>query len=155
MLRNTTFTWVTAVILSALVSGALAREKADLSPENLKEIATHVITGKVGDIYTMTTSEDDWKYTRHVAEVLVATVEKGEGLKAGDLVYARYWTRRWTGFSQMPPSTTGHRGLPEKDESLRIYLARNAYEGFYGSKDGGYNVVGANGFERLPKPAGK
>ena len=76
-------------------------------------------------------------------------VEKGEGLATGGLVYARYWTRRFAG-RMPPPSTNGHRGIPEEGNRMRIYLARNAYDGFGETKDGGFNVIGANGFEKLP-----
>jgi hypothetical protein len=36
-----------------------------------------------------------------------------------------------------------------------VYLARNAYDGYtFDNKDGGFNVIGANGFETLnPTPA--
>ena len=41
---------------------------------------------------------------------------------------------------------------PKAGEELRIYLAKDAYNGFGpGDKDGGFDVVGANGFERLKK----
>jgi hypothetical protein len=51
-----------------------------------------------------------------------------------------------------PPSTSGHRGLPEEGDRVRVYLARNAYDGFTDqNEDGGYNVIGANGFELLPE----
>jgi hypothetical protein len=52
----------------------------------------------------------------------------------------------------MPPGTNGHRGCPSEGATLRIYLARNAYDGFSDdNKDGGFNVIGANGFEEMPE----
>ena len=40
--------------------------------------------------------------------------------------------------------------LAKEGESLRIYLARNASDGFNReNKDGGFNVVFPNGFERI------
>jgi hypothetical protein len=39
--------------------------------------------------------------------------------------------------------------LPQPKERFRIYLARNAYNGFGHTNDGGYDVIGANGFEKL------
>ena len=37
-----------------------------------------------------------------------------------------------------------------------MYLARNAYDGFGAdNKDGGLNVIGANGFEKLKPASGK
>jgi hypothetical protein len=136
-----------ALIVLAL---AVHAEKADMPPEGLRRTATHVVVGEVKAIYTRESREGKWRYTRYVAEVSVEKVEKGEGLAKGALVYARYWTRRWIARSAPPPSTSGHRGLPKEGETLRIYLARNAYDGFTNdNKDGGFNVIGANGFERL------
>jgi hypothetical protein len=62
-------------------------------------------------------------------------------------VYVRYWHRESVGAPRL--DTNGHRGLPKQDEILRIYLARNAYNGFGTTNDGGFDVIGANGFEKL------
>src|SRR5438093_1483362 len=65
------------------------------------------------------------------------------------------WQNGWVGKTKQPPSTNGHHGIPDKGESVRVYMARNAYDGFTDdNKDGGFNVIGGNGFERV-KPAGK
>ena len=126
-----------------------APEKPDLSPERLRETATHIVVGEVKAIYTRAATEGKYRYTRYLTEVRVENNEKGDGLAAGELVYVRYWTRRYTG-SRPPPGTSGHRGLPEEGQKLRIYLARNAYDGFHtDNDDGGFNVIGANGFEKL------
>jgi hypothetical protein len=91
-----------------------------------------------------------------VAEIRVDECTKGAGLAKGDLVYARYWQRAWRGAGQPYPSTIGHRGLPATGDTLRVYLARNAYDGFTSANnDGGFNVIGANGFEKLKAGAGK
>jgi hypothetical protein len=78
----------------------------------------------------------------------VTEVEKGAGLEKGSLVCVRYCTRSWRQVRSQP-HTNGHRGLPNDGETLRIYLARNACDGFGKTDDGGVNVIGANGFERL------
>jgi len=141
--------------LAAFAASAPAPEKANLSPEALREVATHVVVGEVLAIYTRTVRDGSWEVTHHLAEVAPSSVEKGkiappDGDDDTGLVYVRYWTRSWTGFFSAPPSTNGHRGVPAVGESLRIYLARNAYDGFYtDNDDGGFNVIGANGFERL------
>jgi hypothetical protein len=136
-------------LLATLVVPALA-EKVDMSPDDLRSTATHVIVGKVSAIYARTESGGDWRYTHYVAEARVLASEKGEGLKKGDLVYVRYWRRAWIGKSRQPPSTSGHRGLPGVGATVRIYVAKNAYDGFsFDNKDGGFNVIGANGFEEI------
>jgi len=143
-------------LLAALAASNTARaEKVPLSPEELRATATHVVVGQVTAVYTRTETSGDWKYTHYIAEVRVAESEKGDGLKKGEPVYARYWQRQWVGKDKQPPSTIGHRGLPAQGETIRVYLARNAYDGFtFDNKDGGFNVIGANGFEPV-KPAGK
>ena len=92
----------------------------------------------------------------YVAEVKVQNVEKGEGLKAGDLVYVRYWRKAWSppkDNPDMPPPTgaSGHWNLPKEGDVLRVYLTRNSHDGYDKNDDGGFNVVGPNGFEKLPE----
>jgi hypothetical protein len=153
MFRNP---WLLAVAASVVLVCAVRAEKVNMSPEQLRKTATHVVTGQVTAVYARTETEGDWKYTRYVAEVRVGECEKGDGVKKGDLVYVRYWRRTWVGKGRVPPSSGGHRGLPSAGESIRVYLARNAYDGFTpNNKDGGFNVIGANGFETLKRASGK
>jgi hypothetical protein len=128
-------------------------EKVDLDAAGLRATATHVVLAEVKAVYERTQREGDYRVTRRVAELKVEQVEKGEGLDASAPLYVRYWTQTWAGAGAMPPGAGGHRGLPKEGERLRIYLARNAYDGFSTTNhDGGFNVIGANGFERLPAP---
>ena len=89
-------------------------------------------------------------------EVAVETVEKGEGIAKGSLAYVRYWHKEgWLGRRDTAPiGTAGHRGLPKEGDRVRAYLARNAYDGFgTDNRDGGLDVIGANGFQPPPAPA--
>jgi hypothetical protein len=139
-----------AFLLAVLVTVAGVRgEKVNMSPAELKKTATHVIVGTVIAVYESTVTDKDWSTTRCLAEVRIKSVEKGENLKEDELVYIRYWHRRWIGSGRPYPTTNGHRGLPQAGETLRIYLARNAYNGFGQTNDGGFDVIGANGFEKL------
>jgi hypothetical protein len=140
---------VTAGILGALCGSARA-EKVAMKPEVLGTIATHSVVGKVLAIYQRQETQGDYRITRYVAEIQVAACEKGGGLQKDDLVYARYWHRDWLGKEDMPPGTSGHRGLPAEGDTLRVYLARKAYDGFGDNLDMGFNVIGANGFQRAP-----
>ncbi len=139
------------LVMIALTTASLVRaEKINMSSSQLHMTATHVIEGQVLAIYQRTEQLENWKLTRLVAEVRVDRCDKGEGIQKGDLIYARYWHREWIGKGTIPPSTNGHRGLPNEKDKVRIYLARNAYDGFsFENKDGGFNVIGANGFEKL------
>ena len=141
-----------AVAGVSLLVNPIRAEKVDMSAEDLRKTATHIVTGQVVAVYERTESDGDWKYTRYVAEVRVTECEKGDGVKKGDLVYMRYWRRGWQGKGNPPPSTAGHRDIPGDGATIRAYLARNAYDGFGETKDGGFNVLGANGFEKV-KPA--
>lgn len=137
-----------AVIAYSLFTPIASSEKPNLPAASLAKTATDIVTGEVLAIYTRSEDEGNWEYTHYVAEVKVDGVEKGDGLKSGQLAYVRYWTRSWDGWGMAPPSTNGHRGLPSKGQRRRIYLAKNAYDGFQtDNDDGGFNVIGANGFE--------
>jgi hypothetical protein len=138
--------------LLILATGTGRAEKIDMSPEELRSTATHVVSAKVQAVYTRQEQAGDYRYTHYLAEVRIENSEKGDDLKKGELAYVRYWRKGYTGKGLPPPDTSGHRGLPEVGQTLRIYLSKNAYDGFtFGNKDGGFNVIGANGFEAIQK----
>ena len=141
-----------AIAIVSLATTAFA-EKASMSPKQLYDTATHVVVGKVLGIYKRIETKGDWKYTHYIAEIRVERSEKWDNdAPVGRLLYARYWKRGWIGRGRPEPTTSGHRGLPNTEDTIRVYLARNAYDGFTTSNhDGGFNVIGANGFERIKK----
>jgi len=142
-----------AVASLVLLATPTLAEKARMSPEAMWKIATHVVTADVVAIYARATPEGLYSVTRYVAEVRVREIEKGEGIGKDAPIYVRYWTQKWIGPGPAPLGTSGHRGLPSAGETHRIYLARNAYDGFTDkNNDGGFNVILANGFEKLPPP---
>jgi len=156
-----------ALLVAATLPSAAPFEKPDLSADKLRELATHVVVGEVRAVSTRTTEAGGWETTHVVHEVAVEAVEKTtdppEGVDAasrpqpapGALVYVRSWHRRWTGWGAPPPDTNGHRGIPETGARVRLYLARDAYDGFTKTNtDGGFNVIGCNGFEALPPRGG-
>ncbi|HEV2293653.1 MAG TPA: hypothetical protein VGR35_07345 [Tepidisphaeraceae bacterium] len=140
---------LTAVAALLAVVGALATANRaavpDQKPEQLREGASHIVTGKVTAIYTREQKGDNFHDTQGVVEVAVAGVEKGDGIEPGDAVYARFHTRRWVGVGR--PTQTYGRGhaVPKQDEEVRVYLDRNA---------GGYDALLPNGFEPLAKKPG-
>jgi hypothetical protein len=140
-----------ALAAFTLLAGSTSAEKINMPPSALRQIATDVVIGKVVSISQQTATEGDWRVTHYTAEVKVLATEKGNTLKRGRLFSARYWHRSWAGSRKVASfGTAGYRGLPSEGETLRIYLARNAYDGFtYANHDGGYNVIGANGFEPI------
>src|SRR5688572_10349768 len=129
---------VAAALCALAFGGPAAAEKPLMSPAALEKVATHVIVGRVQTIYSRVTVEGMFRVSRFVAEIAVESVEKGEGLAKGTLVYARFWTQGWLGKpSEIPPGTSGHTGNPQEGERWRVYLASNAYDGFGDTRDGG------------------
>ena len=132
-----------------------SRESVPLTPGQLGTTSTHVIRGKVTAVDERTESTGDWKDTKDVAEVRVEDCEKGDGVEKGDLADARDWQKEWVGKGQAPPSASRHEGLPSDGETLRVYMARDATDGFGENKDGGFSVIGPNGFEKLKPGSNK
>jgi hypothetical protein len=144
-----------AIVLTVLASAMLpfAAAKAAIpswSAEKLRKHATHIVVGKVTEVYTSVRTTAHWRTTKYCAEVRIEKIEKGEGLDAAGLVYVRYWDREWIGRGEMPAGHNGHGNQAKVGDRMRIYLARNANNlaGVH-NKDGGYDVLGPNGFEKL------
>ena len=125
----------------ALLAAAATAEVPDLSRDDLNHLATHVVTGQVQRIYTNVETGGGYEFTHGLAEISITGLEKGDGLKVGGLVYARFWGKRWIGQGEPPPDAYGHGGVPAKGAGVRVYLER--------AKDGGYDVLLPNGFEPL------
>jgi hypothetical protein len=136
------------IFLAGMTSTAFGA-KMIMSPAKMRNTATHVIVGPVVRIYHHDQTAQDKRITNYVAEIRAERIEKGQGLNNGDLVYARYWTSAWLPTATPVPDQLGHRGLPKEGETLRVYLARNAYDGAGYTQDGGFNVLFADGFEGL------
>ncbi len=98
-------------------------EKANMSLVDMRNTVTHVIVGKVAAVYQRSEVDKDWSYTRYVAEIRVIDCEKGDGIKKGDLVYARYWTRAWHSNRPPLPDTSGYRGIPSTDDDRSCVLS--------------------------------
>jgi hypothetical protein len=136
-----------------LWSGNVRAEKAPLSRKELQDTATHIVVGKVRAIYSRSERKGNYEYARHVAEVKIDKMEKGEGPK--DLIYIRFFDITWKGPGQMPPGPSGHYPRPEPGSTYRFYLAQNAYDGFsHDNNDGGFNVIYGNGVQPLENTSG-
>ncbi len=144
--KNDAGALVSLALTLLLTSPALA-EKAPYSTEQLRRTATHVVVGKVQAIYTRKEREGNYEYVRKVAEVRIDKLEKGKG--PSGVIYVRYFDRHWKGRGLVPPGGGSHWPQPKRGGTYRFYLARNAYDGWSseGTKDGGYNVVYANGVQ--------
>ena len=129
--------------------------RAPSSEDQLEKIATHIIVGKVQAVYSYKEREgvplvSGYEYDHKVAEVKIEKVEKGK--ISENLVYVRYWSRKWKGIGLPPPGGQSYENQPKKDQTCRFYLAKNSYDGWKdGNKDGGFNVVYVNGIQPIKK----
>jgi hypothetical protein len=104
MARNTSIALLIALVAAILGHAEVAlKSKAGLGDE-----AIHIVVGKVRTVFTATTESADRVDTKSVAETVVQKVEKGGRLQAGDLVYGRFWNRRWIGKGDPEPFSPGH-----------------------------------------------
>jgi hypothetical protein len=151
MRRRTLFTG--AFLLAVFAVSASYAVKPATPKKQLEKEATHIVTGKVQDISSTTQHSGEYDLVYYIAEIAVDKIEKGEGLKTGEVVNARY---RWTksrGIGVPPPGDPGHRPTPVKGDSVRVYLVNKGYNGAGYTTDGGYDVYYNDGFEILAQPA--
>ncbi len=135
------FTCLFYLISSHLVQAL----KAPYPKEQLKQIATDIVVGKVQAIYSRTEREGKYEYVRKVAEVKIEKIEKGK--VTDKLIYVRYFDMQPIGKITFGPGS--YSPQPTKGGTYRFYLARNAYYGWErdGADEGGYNVVYVNGIQ--------
>jgi hypothetical protein len=98
-------------------------ERANLPIEALEAGATVVFVGECTRVEAKPTQNgafEDTTYFHHMR--IDRLIRDGSGtLKAGDTVAVISGTRAWTGTGQPPTYGSGHRGLPAKGESKRVY----------------------------------
>ncbi|NUN49596.1 MAG: hypothetical protein HUU15_12280 [Candidatus Brocadiae bacterium] len=105
-----------------------------MTPEQLKEQASHIVIGKVVAVYSYDEGSGDHVTTRSIVEVAVEGTEKGEGLAAGEVVYVKVWQAKkrpagWAGAS-------GH-SVPAVGDAVRAHVTRG--------KDGSLSALLPNG----------
>ena len=154
MITNNRISKSVLILLSLFLFNFIWGAKAPSSKQELETIATHIVVGKVQAIYSCKEREgiplvSGYEYDHKVAEVKIEKVEKGKISES--LLYARYWSRTWKGIGLPPPVGQSYENQPQKGQTCRFYLARNAYDGWSrkGNKDGGYNVVYVNGIQPI------
>jgi hypothetical protein len=139
----------------ALLAPVVIAERPVLSADRLAAESTHVVVGRVVGIYSKTESRPgDESRTRYLLEIEIESCEKGDGLDAGELVYARCWRRAPRAglrlFSRpIPPGPSGHVPVPGEGDRIRAWLAKGRY-GPTGQTDEGFAVVYPNGVTILP-----
>ena len=129
-----------------LISSHFAQAlKAPYSKEQLEQIATDIVVGKVQAIYSHTERDGTYEYVRKVAEVKIEKIEKGK--TTDELIYVRYFDMQPIGKITIGPGS--YLAQPKQGDTYRFYLARKSYDGWSkeGAQDGGYNVVYVNGIQ--------
>jgi hypothetical protein len=148
---------VTALTAPLLVLSlaAPAPEKAPSSPEQLRSLATHVCVGTVESMQVRAERDGAWEYERYELVLRVEAVEKDTGgtgstaFAPGDTLRVRCWTKSWGLPTPTPPDTSGHAPLPVPGERGRAHLVNTGYNGFGETRDGGFDLLGRNGWEPL------
>jgi hypothetical protein len=113
--------------------------KVDL-PGEAENKSSNIVTGAVTAIYSKITRDSSYEWNHCVAAVRIEKIDKGDGLKAGDLIYVRYIAgTKWIGKGMMPPGPGGHNNVPAEGEKRKICLTKNP--------DGGFDVYYVSGFK--------
>jgi hypothetical protein len=87
MLRHLLFAGT--CLLAAFTMATAHAAKSATPKEQLEKDATHIIVGKVQSISSTTQRYGKYDIANDVAAIVVAELEKGVGLKAGDIIHGR------------------------------------------------------------------
>jgi hypothetical protein len=127
----------TAFVVGLLALALVVQRANAERPLEKKESATNVVTGVIKQIDTKESKFGaDGVQTNYTAEIAVAKVEKGEGIKAGDTIKINWFhvTKRP---SKLLPGAYGHGyAVAKKGETVRVYLMKrnSGYEVIYNSE---------------------
>jgi hypothetical protein len=144
-IKMTPITFAILIFLAGFSSPALASMAHPTTPQN----ATHVIVGTVAGVYEGIKTNEGFIIKNRVAVIRIKEIEKGEGLKNGDLLYGHYGTVGLPAGATPVPYDAGYQGrIPEEGETLRVYLTRQPYKK-YGNLEGAFMVAEKGGFEEL------
>ena len=122
-MRTTTI--VSALLLvSALSVGVVRAER----PTQKRENADYVVTGTVTAVYSQETDG----YRNYIIDIRVEKVEKGAGLKKGELFRAFCYQRK-PGKGGLKYDSRGHTQVPKEGQKVKAFVnrARGLYEGVY------------------------
>jgi hypothetical protein len=140
-------------LLAAFTMATAHAAKPATPKEQLEKDATHIIVGRVQSISSTTQRYGKYDIANYVAAIVVAELEKGVGLKAGDIIHARYKWTTWLSSGSRPVGDPGHWPTPHEGDAVRVYLVNKGYNGGGYTTDGGYDVYYNNGFEILTQAA--
>jgi hypothetical protein len=133
--------WI-VLVLAAMCCSAFARAEAPLlSSAELQDLADHVVAGKVHNVYQSEKIIDKgYTNTLYAVEVSVAGSEKGEGIAAGQIIYAKAWRMKLRPEGWAGPS--GQSVIPKPGHEVKLYLTGDA---------GNYDALSPNGIDIVKK----
>ena len=110
---------------------ALFAEALGDRPHEDEEAASWIVTGETSKVFTRDGGPSS-AFFHHVIQIRIEDVEKGEGYRKGDTIYA-YVLRRKPGSSTGEPGISGHHGVPEEGQRIRAWIkhSRGQMEGLY------------------------
>jgi hypothetical protein len=107
---------IAAVLLLVCGIGLVAHVSGEL-PADPRESATYVVAGKVTKVF----ARDNDGFTDFVVQIRIDDVEKGEGYRSGDFIYA-YAFKRKPGGATNEPGIGGHRQIPEEGQHIKAWI---------------------------------
>jgi hypothetical protein len=112
------------LLVSALSVGVVRAER----PTQKRENADYVVTGTVTAVYSQETDG----YRNYVIDIRVDKVEKGAGIKKGELFRAFCYQRK-PGKGGLKYDSRGHTQVPKEGQKVKAFVnrARGLYEGVY------------------------
>src|SRR5688572_17276522 len=91
-------------MMALTAAGATVRaEIAPMSEDELAKKATSIVVGTVKANYKDTRRDAAWENSNGVVEIAVESVERGDDLKPGDVIFARFWLKKWIRNDLSPP----------------------------------------------------
>src|SRR5262245_10482059 len=100
--------------------------KVDM-PGQAERESPHVVTVTVTAIYSKVIRHPSTEETHSVAAIRIESVEKGDGPKVGDLIYARFISNiAWIGNGQVPPGPGPHNNIPREGDRRKVCLTKAA-----------------------------
>lgn len=134
---------LSAVLMSATLALFPARAQAELpplSPDELEQRSTNIVTGRVTEMYTaVREKEPGWSDTLYAIEISVQDVKKGNAIQDGQTVIVRTWKLK-----QRPAGWAGPGGqytIPKRGDTVTAYL---------NGKDGVLDALIPNGLRVQP-----
>jgi len=114
----------TLLLVSALGVGLVRAER----PTQKRENADYIVTGKVTAVYSQETDG----YRNYIIDIRVEKVEKGAGIKKGELFRAFCYQRK-PGKGGLQYDSRGHTQVPKEGQKVKAFVnrARGLYEGVY------------------------